>query len=131
MARSVTGLFEHKLQIDSVIGALRDAGFTNEAITVAVPGDAAAPAAQTTPARRTVGGWLGEHLVHRGLPHEKAQQYQRDVTEGRHLVTVTVTTDMEDSDARNLIVTAGATEISSASDGKLIPLTRPPDGVTR
>jgi hypothetical protein len=129
MARCVTGLFEHKEQIDSVIGALRDAGFTNEAITVVVPGEAAATT--EAPARRTVGGWLVEHLVHRGLPHEKARQYQQDITEGRHLVNVTVTTDTEDSDARNLIVTAGATEISSASDGKFVPVTRPPDGVTR
>jgi hypothetical protein len=132
MARSVTGLFEHQVQVASVVGALRDAGIPTDRISVVNPDDPAPGGeAATAPAHSGVGTWLVDHLVHRGVSHAHAQRYQKEVAEGRRLVTVTVITDGEDADARNLMVTAGADEISSAQDGHMIPISRPDDGVQR
>jgi hypothetical protein len=130
MARCVVGLFENRTQVDSVVGALRDAGFEPDEITVApADGQGGAVEATTPPVEAAtpqgLRAWLTTHLVRRGVPHTNAQQYGDRVAEGRLLVTVAVSNDAQDADARNLLVTAGAGEISSAADGHMIAI-RPP-----
>jgi hypothetical protein len=131
MARSVIGLFDNPVQVDSVVGALRDAGFEPEQITVA-PADEQTPAlaAATTPPKDVhthggLGAWLTQHLMHRGVPHDHAQRYSDQVSAGRQLVTAAVSSDAQESDARNLMVAAGASEISAAADGKMIRVLPP------
>ncbi|HWE61220.1 MAG TPA: hypothetical protein VHB98_05875 [Chloroflexota bacterium] len=129
MARSVTGLFAARGQVDSVDGALRDAGFAPERITIVGPDGQVAPAPGGATARRGVGNWLVEHLVHRGHPQALAEQYHDSIAhEGRWLVAVTIQTDVEDADARNLMVRVGADEISSVADGSMVKVVRPPEG---
>ena len=127
MARSVSGLFEHQAQVDSVVGALRDAGLETNQISVVDP-DAppaeAAPLASEHP-RGRLSGWVATHLRHRGVADDHAQRLGDRVADGRRLVNVAVTSDSQDDDARNLMVTAGAEEISSAADGKMIHIVRP------
>lgn len=126
MTRSVTGLFATRGQVDSVDGALRDAGFEPERITLVGPDGQIVQAPDATQARRDLGVWLIEHLMHRGHPATQAQQYHDSVAhEGRWLVLATVETDTEDRDARNVMVAVGAEEISSAANGKMIHVQRP------
>ena len=128
MARSVTGLFMDQRHVDRIVGALINAGFGAERISVVSPDDqaagGAAPADQRTTRGRGAGAWLVAHLRQRGLSHEHAQRYQEHVAQGRRLVSVSVTTDAEDEEARNLMVETGATEISSAADGTMVPVQR-------
>ena len=123
MARSVTGLFTEQTQVDRIVGALIDAGFDAERISAVSSDDQAAgtatPAGQPTPGGRRLGAWLVDHLRQRGLSHEHAQRYHEQVAQGRRLVSVTVTTDAEDEEARSLMVDIGAVEISSAADGTM------------
>ena len=73
--------------------------------------------------------WLVDHLRRRGLSHEHAQRYHEQVAQGRRLVSVTVTTDAEDEEARSLMVDIGAEEISSAADRTMHVVHRaPPPG---
>lgn len=68
-------------------------------------------------------------LRQRGLSHAHAQRYQEHVATGRRLVSVAVTTDAEDEEARSLMVDLGADEISSAADGTMRAVHRtPPPG---
>lgn len=128
MARSVTGLFADQRHVDHIVGALIDAGFDAERISAVSPDDQAAGAArpevQTTSGGHGIGAWLVEHLRRRGLSHEHAQRYQEHVAQGRCLVSVTVTSDAEDEEARNLMVELGADEISSAADGTMVHIQR-------
>ena len=63
------------------------------------------------------------------LSHEHTQRYHEQVAQGRRLVSVTVTTDAEDEEARSLMVDIGADEISSAADGTMHVVHRaPPPG---
>ena len=59
MARSVTGLFMDQRHVDPIVGALIDAGFGAERISVVSPDDQAAggatPADQSTPRGRGAG----------------------------------------------------------------------------
>ena len=130
MARSVTGLFTDQRHMDHLVGALIDAGFSAERITAVAPDDqtpGAPPPEDGTPDRgHGIGAWLAAHLRQRGLPHEHAQQYQERVAQGRRLVSVTVTTDAEDEEARSLMVDIGAEEISSAADGTMVRVHRAP-----
>jgi hypothetical protein len=126
MTRSITGLFATKRQVDSVDGALRDAGFESERITIMGPDGQVVGALGAARVRRGAGAWLVEHLVHRGHPAAQAQQYRDSIAhEGRWLVTATIGNDAEDADARNLMVTGGANEISSVTDGKMVSVFRP------
>ena len=128
MARSVTGLFADQRQIGRFVGALIDAGFDPARISAVSPDDqtaeAATPEEQTPSGHQGIGAWLVEHLHQRGLSREHAQRYQQQVTQGRRLVSVTVTTDGEDEEARSLMVDTGAEEISSAADGTMRPVQR-------
>ena len=55
--------------------------------------------------------------------------FAKQVAQGRRLVSVTVTTDAEDEEARSLMVDIGADEISSAADGTMHVVHRaPPPG---
>ena len=133
MARSVTGLFTEQTQVDRIVGALIDAGFDAERISAVSPDDQAAgtatPASQATPGGRGIVAWLVDHLRQRGLSHEHARRYHEQVAQGRRLVSVTVTTDAEDEEARSLMVDIGADEISSAADGTMHVVHRaPPPG---
>jgi hypothetical protein len=133
MARSVTGLFTEQTQVDRIVGALIDAGFDAEHISAVSPDDQAAgtttPVSRSTPGGRGLGAWLVDHLRRRGLSHEHALRYQDHVAQGRRLVSVTVTTDAEDEEARSLMVDIGADEISSAADGTMRVVHRaPPPG---
>src|SRR5205085_11487434 len=124
--RSVTGLFTDQRHVDRIVGALIDAGFGAERISAVSPDDqvagGATPADQTTTRGRGAGVWLVAHLRQHGLSPEHAQRYQEHVTQGRRLVSVTVTTDAEDEEARNLMVATGADEISSVADGTMVPV---------
>ena len=128
MARSVTGLFMDQRHVDRIVGALIDAGFGAERISVVSPDDQAAgeatPAHQSTTRDRGASAWLVAHLHRHGLSPEYTQRYQERVAQERRLVSVTVTTDAEDEEARNLMVETGATEISSAADGTMVPVQR-------
>ena len=78
---------------------------------------------------RGIVAWLVDHLRRRGLSHEHAQRYHEQVAQGRRLVSVTVTTDAEDEEARSLMVDIGTDEISSAADGTMHVVHRaPPPG---
>ncbi len=125
MARSVTGLFIDQAHLDRIVGALRDAGFEADHISVVSPDgsplEGAGDREPTSTGRAASGGglgvWLARHLEGRGVSREHAGRYQARVAEGRHLVSVEVTTDAQDEEARNLMVDTGAEEISSAADG--------------
>ena len=59
--------------------------------------------------------------MHHGHPRAQAEEYHDSVAhEGRWLVAAAIQNDVEDADARNLMVTAGAERISSAVDGQMI-----------
>ena len=79
MARSVTGLFMDQRHVDRIVGALIDAGFGAERISVVSPDDQAAggtaPADQRATRGRGAAAWLVAHLHQRGLSHEHAQRY--------------------------------------------------------
>ena len=123
MARSVTGLFTDQRHVDNLVGALIDAGFDQARISTVSPDDQAAgvatPADETAARSHGPGAWLVAHLRQRGLSHAHAQRYQEHVATGRRLVSVAVTTDAEDEEARSLMVELGAEEISSAADGTM------------
>src|SRR5579872_1732009 len=105
MARSVTGLFSTREQVDSVDGALRDAGFEPERITIVGPDGQVVRLPGQVRERHGLGAWLVEHLVHRGHPLAQAQEYHDSIAhEGRWLVSAAIQTDSEDADARNLMV---------------------------
>ena len=132
MARSVSGLFEHQAQVDSVVGALRDAGLETAQISIidpdAPPPEEAADTLARVPGehpRNRLSSWVATHLRHRGVADDHAERLGERVAGGRRLVNVAVTSDAQDDDARNLMVTAGAEEISSATDGKMIHIVRP------
>ena len=126
MARNVTGLFATWEQVDSVHGALRDAGFEPERITTVGPDGQMVRFPGQTTGRQSLGTWLVEHLVHRGHPRAQAEAYyDRIAHDGRWLVSAAIQSDVEDADARNLMVTAGAEEISSAADGTMVTVSRP------
>ena len=127
MARSVSGLFTEQGRVDSVYGALRDAGFEPERITIVTPDGAAVSSVE--PVKHGLGSWLIDHLRRRGQPQEHAQELHDQVAQGGWLVTVTPRSDGEDDDARNLMVTAGAQQISSAADGKMLTIERVPNGL--
>ena len=86
MARSVTGLFMDQRHVDPIVGALIDAGFGAERISVVSPDDQAAggatPADQRTARGRGASAWLVAHHLQRGLSHEHAQRYQEHVAQG-------------------------------------------------
>jgi hypothetical protein len=126
MARSVSGLFATWAQVDSVDGALRDAGFHPDRITIVGPDGQVTRLPGEAQGSRGLGRWLVEHLVRHGHPQAKAQAYHDSIAhEGRWLVSAVIQTDSEDADARNLMVTAGAAEISSVADGKMVAVSRP------
>jgi hypothetical protein len=126
MSRSVTGLFRDQRHVDRIVGALIDAGFDAVRISAVAPYDqvagGATPVDQRTTRGRGAGAWLIAHPLQHGLSHEYAQRSQEHVAQGRCLVSVT--TDAEDEEARNLMVETGAAEISSAADGTLVPVQR-------
>ena len=126
MARSVTGLFATWEQVDSIDGALRDAGFEPERITIVSPDGKVMRLPGRGQGRYGLGAWLVEHLVHHGHPRAQAQEYHDSIAhEGRWLVSAAIQNDAEDADARNLLVTAGAEEISSVADGTMVKVIRP------
>jgi hypothetical protein len=121
MARSVTGIFATWEQVDSVDGALRDAGLEPERITIVGPNGKVARVAVQEQWWHGLGTWLVEHLVRQGHPQAKAQEYHDTIAhEGRWLVSAAIRTDNEDADARNLMVRAGAQDISSVADGTMV-----------
>jgi hypothetical protein len=129
MARSITGLFATEAQVSSVHGALRDAGFEPERITAVGPTGQVLRLPDEARERQGIGTWLVAHLVHRGHPQAQAQAYHDIIAhEGRWLVSAEIRNDEEDADARNLMVTAGATEISAVADGAMVAITRPAEG---
>jgi hypothetical protein len=126
MARSVTGLFATEQQVESAYGALRDAGFEPERITTVGPDGQVVRLSGQPQVRQGLGAWLIAHLVHHGHPQAQAQAYHDSIAhEGRWLVSAAIRTDSEDADARNLLVTAGAAELSSVADGKMVTVFRP------
>lgn len=125
MARSVAGLFATRTQVESVDGALRDAGFEPERITIVGPDGQVLRLPGPAPEHHGLGARLVEHLVHHGHPRAQAEEYHDSVAhEGRWLVAAAIQNDVEDADARNLMVTAGAEQISSAVDGQMIMINR-------
>jgi hypothetical protein len=125
MARSVSGLFTTWEQVDSVEGALRDAGFEPERITVVGPDGQVTRLPGQAQESRGLGNWLVQHLVRHGHPQSKAQEYHDSIAhQGRWLVSAAIRTDGEDADARNLLVRAGAEEISSVADGTMVAVAR-------
>jgi hypothetical protein len=126
MARCITGLFATDEQVDRVDGAMRDAGFDAERITIVGPDGQNVRISGQAQERHGLGAWLVEHLVHQGQPQAQAQALcDRVAHEGRWLVSVDIRNDTEEADARNLMVTVGATEISSAADGTMVAVTQP------
>jgi hypothetical protein len=126
MARSVTGLFATREQVDSVDGALRDAGLEPERITIVGPDGQVVRLPSPAQGRQGLGTWLVEHLVRHGHPQAQAEVYHDSIAhEGRWLVSAAIQNDVEEADARNLMVTAGAGEISSVADGKMVTVARP------
>lgn len=127
MARSVSGLFADQGRVDSIYGALRDAGFEPERITIVSPDGAAVSSVE--PVKHGLGNWLIDHLRRHGHPQEHAQELHDQVAQGGWLVSVTPRNDEEDGDARNLMVTAGAQQISSVADGKMLTIERVANGL--
>lgn len=126
MARSVTGLFATWDQVASVDGALRDAGIASDKIIIVGPDGQMARIPSQARERPGVGAWLVQHLVRQGHPQVQAQIYHDTIVhEGRWLVSAVTQNDAEDADARNLMVTAGASEISSVADGTMVRIDRP------
>jgi hypothetical protein len=125
MVRSVSGLFATREQVDSAEGGLRDAGFEPERITVVGPDGQVVRLAGQVEGPRGLGAWLVEHLVRHGHPQATAQAYHDSIAQlGRWLVSAAIRTESEDADARNLLVRAGAQEISSVADGSMVAVER-------
>jgi hypothetical protein len=62
-------------------------------------------------------------LRHNPPRPQRHQAVDRDVPPG-WLVSVGIRTEAEDQSARNLFMQVGAKEISSATDGRMIPIER-------
>ena len=120
MARSVSGLFVDGGQVDSAVGALRDDGFEAARISVVSPDGLAENVAGNQAECHGIGAWLVDHLLRLGHPHDMARRMHDEVAGGRWLVTVAIQTDVEDGSARNLLVRAGAEQISSVTGGTMI-----------
>jgi hypothetical protein len=70
--------------------------------------------------------------VRHGHPHAKAQAYHDSIAqEGRWLLSAAIRTDSEDADVRNLLVRAGAQEISSVANGTMVAVVRPDEGYAK
>jgi hypothetical protein len=123
MERTVSGLFMDKEHAQSAVGALRADGIDAKRITLASPEGTVVGG--ETQESHGIGGWFAEHLLHRTHSQEQAQQVKEQVTAAGWLVTVSIRTDEEDRSARNVFVTAGATELSSLAEGTMVPVERP------
>jgi predicted dinucleotide-binding enzyme len=110
----------------AALGAGVSAGTDREAVAAGIV--AIAVPWTNVPAAVTGLHWDGQTVID-ALSHEHAQRYHEQVAQGRRLVSVTVTTDAEDEEARSLMVDIGADEISSAADGTMHVVHRaPPPG---
>jgi hypothetical protein len=121
MARSVTGLFATREQVDSLDGALRTAGLEPERITIVAPGGQVVRVPGPSEVRQGLGTWLAKRLHRHERAQDQVQTYPDTIAhEGRWLVSADIRSDGEEADARNLMVTAGAEQISSAIDGTMV-----------
>jgi hypothetical protein len=121
--RNVSGAFEDAKRADGAVGALRTARFKPSQISV-VSADYPAPDSGHGDDRGEGGlrPWLVTHLTRRGAPQEHAERYHQIVIEGRVLVSVAIESDEQAEEARNLLVSAGADEISREADGPMMSL---------
>ncbi len=120
MARTVSGAFAEYGLVDRVVGALREASFRAERIGVIGPDGRPVSVAGSQPGPHGVGSWLMGHFRHREQAQAEQEPYRGRIPEGHWVVTVTVESDVEDRDARTLLVSAGADAISSLADGMLV-----------
>ena len=127
MVSTVVGLFEHSAAVENALGAFRSAGYSNRVLRVTKPGEVAI--FEGTEATEHHGGWLREHLPHRS--HAPGHVHADHLAEGPQLLTVHVGSELEERDARTLLITAGALQISNATDGTMVPVQRVADGVSR
>jgi hypothetical protein len=114
-------IFNHAKHADGAIGALRTASFRSDQIS-AVSADHPPAAAGESQDGSGLCHWLASHLTRHGLEHEQAEHYHAIMLEGRVLVTMAVESDEQAEEARNLLESAGAAEISRAADGTMLAL---------
>jgi hypothetical protein len=105
---------------DGAVGALRAEGIEAARITVAAPDGFNGEGESEE--HHEVDRWLIEHLLRHGHSEEQAQSYERRGAAGDWLVRVMIRMEEEDRSVRNLLVTAGAKEISGLTDGTMIPI---------
>lgn len=123
MEHSVSGLFVDGVQVDSAIGALRADGIEAARITVASPDGFNGEGERKD--HHGIDTWLIEHLPRHGHSRDQVRRYEGHAAAGGWLVRVTIRTVEEDRSVRNLLVTAGAKEISGVVDGTMIPIDPP------
>jgi hypothetical protein len=122
MADSVRALFSGHEQVDNVIGALRTDGVDSSQISVTAPDGTVS---ETEAAEHHgFGANLLEHLRRHNHAAEQAQPTPDHTPAAGWLVSVTVRSEAEDRSARNLFIRAGATAISSATDGHMVPISQ-------
>jgi hypothetical protein len=125
MAASVSGLFLDKQHVDSAVGALRASGLVAARITVFSPEGQRLSVGEAAHERQSIAAWFAEHLVRRGHPHPQEEASAAPAATGGWLVRVDVASVAEERDVRTTLMAAGATEMSSATDGKMIPVQQP------
>jgi hypothetical protein len=122
MTDNVRALFSSHEQVESVIGALRSDGIEAGHITVTGPDGTISSVADASERHG-----FGAHLLGRLLRHDRSPEHVQPTAAGvpaGWLVSVSVDREAEDQSARNLFIRAGATQISSATDGTMVPLER-------
>jgi hypothetical protein len=123
MEGNLRAVFTDRGKVEDAIGALRADGVDPKRITVTSRNGEVIGAVLHE--SHGIGGWFAQHLRHHDPAQEQAQPAPNvDAADG-WLVTVTVRSAEEDRSARNLLVTAGAEEISSLDGDKMVRLAPP------
>lgn len=117
---TVRARFVEHQQVDNVIGALRTDGVDSSQISVTAPDGTVA--GMDAAEHHGFGAHLLEHLRRHNQAAEPAHPAADIAPAAGWLVSVIVRSEAEDRSARNLFIRAGATAISSATDGKMVPI---------
>jgi hypothetical protein len=116
----VSALFPDSKSVERAVGALRAEGILATRISITEPGGQAEPLAVEGADRHGIGTRLVARLLRRGHAHEQPLRSADHVAAVGWLVSVLVQSEVEEREARTLLISAGADEISSAADGKMI-----------
>jgi hypothetical protein len=120
MEGNLRAVFTDRGKVENAIGALRADGIDPKRITVTSPNGEVLGAVPHE--SHGIGGWFALHVRHHAPAQEQAEPASVAGAAVGWLVTVSVRTEEEDRSARNLLVTAGAEEISSLDSDKMVRL---------